>query len=315
MQKSLNGLKILILALVLSFGTSYALAAWTGPTANPPGGNTPAPINVSGVTQTKAGPFIAGLLRSFTDVYVDGRLGVGTTDPQRLVHLAENYPGGTPSMLSLENTSGTNNSGANLSFRSTVKGTNFSSGFNEMAAIRSVYQGVEGVSTEAGRKGTLKFYTANGIGLPPGSLEDSHERMRITSDGKVGIGTYPDDPSQKLEVRGNVLADNFQQPSDRRLKENIRPLQTSLPDINKLLPARYTLISTGEENIGLIAQDVEAVFPEAVKTSKTTGYKSIEYSQLTAALIKATQELSAENDALKAQLSNLEARVRVLEAR
>jgi len=59
MNKTLNSIKILILAIVLSLGLQYAFAAWSDPTSNPPGDNTPAPINVSSETQTKSGGLIA----------------------------------------------------------------------------------------------------------------------------------------------------------------------------------------------------------------------------------------------------------------
>ena len=48
-------LGILVLALLFVGGLQYALAAWTGPLSSPPDNNTPAPINVSGTSQTKTG--------------------------------------------------------------------------------------------------------------------------------------------------------------------------------------------------------------------------------------------------------------------
>lgn len=47
-------IKVLVLALVLSFGLSYVYA-WTAPTATPPGGNTAAPINTGSTNQIKIG--------------------------------------------------------------------------------------------------------------------------------------------------------------------------------------------------------------------------------------------------------------------
>lgn len=53
-SKLLNTLKVSLLAVVLSFGLSYALA-WTAPTATPPTGNVSAPINTGGAPQTIPG--------------------------------------------------------------------------------------------------------------------------------------------------------------------------------------------------------------------------------------------------------------------
>jgi len=47
---------------------------------------------------------------------------------------------------------------------------------------------------------------------------------------------------------------------------------------------------SGEKSIGLIAQDVEKVFPEIINTEEGTGLKSIEYAKLVAPLIEATKE-------------------------
>ena len=53
-KQLLSVLKVSTLAIVLSFGLSYALA-WTAPTATPPTGNVSAPINTGSTDQTKAG--------------------------------------------------------------------------------------------------------------------------------------------------------------------------------------------------------------------------------------------------------------------
>ena len=75
--------KIFIMALLLCFGFSfYAIAEWSNPTETPSGGNVPPPINTGDVSQVKNGALgINGLLRGYSDLYVDGDLGVGTTDP------------------------------------------------------------------------------------------------------------------------------------------------------------------------------------------------------------------------------------------
>ncbi len=50
----IDTLRLVALASVLCVGVSYALA-WTGPTAAPPSGDTPAPVNVSATVQVKSG--------------------------------------------------------------------------------------------------------------------------------------------------------------------------------------------------------------------------------------------------------------------
>ena len=61
----------------------------------------------------------------------------------------------------------------------------------------------------------------------------------------------------------------------------------------------------GSDDAGVIAQEVEAVFPELVTTSQK-GHKQVSYTGLIGVLIQAVKELKAENDALKARVTALE---------
>ncbi|MCK9345102.1 MAG: hypothetical protein M0P64_03205 [Candidatus Pacebacteria bacterium] len=61
LKQILSATKIVSLAIVLSFGLSYALA-WTAPAANPPAGNVSAPINASNTAQEKLGGLTVGSL-------------------------------------------------------------------------------------------------------------------------------------------------------------------------------------------------------------------------------------------------------------
>ena len=57
---------------------------------------------------------------------------------------------------------------------------------------------------------------------------------------------------------------------------------------------------------------VEQVFPELVSTPEN-GYKSVDYTKLTAVLIEAVKELRDENDVLKDTVQDLTARIDILE--
>jgi hypothetical protein len=62
---------------------------------------------------------------------------------------------------------------------------------------------------------------------------------------------------------------------------------------------------TGEREIGVIAQELEQIFPELVTTSPE-GIKQVRYAGLISVLVQAVQELKAENDALAARVLALE---------
>lgn len=88
------------------------------------------------------------------------------------------------------------------------------------------------------------------------------------------------------------------QSSDERLKTNVKTLTNSLELVSKLRGVEYDLIRDNSHNVGLIAQEVEAVVPEVVKTD-TSGMKSVAYANLVAHLIEAIKELKAKVELLE----------------
>ncbi len=140
------------------------------------------------------------------------------------------------------------------------------------------------------------------------------ERVRITPDGNVGIGTTS--PGFKLDVNGTIRGANVS-PSDMRLKTNIAPIADALDKLQQIRGVSFEWNersevlghSAGQKDIGVIAQEVETVFPELVHTSSTDGYKAVEYSRLTAVLIEAIKELKAENQTLRQRIEALEGKV------
>jgi hypothetical protein len=61
----------------------------------------------------------------------------------------------------------------------------------------------------------------------------------------------------------------------------------------------------GAEDAGVIAQEVEAVFPDLVVTL-ADGYKRVNYTGLVGVVIEAVKELKAKNDALERRVAELE---------
>ena len=90
-------------------------------------------------------------------------------------------------------------------------------------------------------------------------------------------------------------------PSDRNLKNNIENISaTKCNNILNLKPVVFELNNdkNKEKHYGLIAQDVEELYPELVKTTYKE-YKTINYIELIPLLISQIQEMKKEIDYLK----------------
>jgi len=77
--------------LSLALGMNYLYAAWTAPTAPPPGGNVSAPVNIGTTAQVKNGSLSVNAFSAFGSAYVQGKLGIGVVSPSYKVDI-----GGTP---------------------------------------------------------------------------------------------------------------------------------------------------------------------------------------------------------------------------
>ncbi|MGZ3658531.1 MAG: tail fiber domain-containing protein [Bdellovibrionota bacterium] len=130
--------------------------------------------------------------------------------------------------------------------------------------------------------------------------------------GKVGIGTTS--PGSALEVVGDIKATSFISTSDARLKMQIRSLSDGLEKILQLRGVVFSWRKDGSAGMGVIAQEVEKIFPEIVVTDKNTGLKAVRYDSLVAPLIEAVKSLYGMCRDLMARTDDNSRRLAVLEA-
>jgi hypothetical protein len=131
------------------------------------------------------------------------------------------------------------------------------------------------------------------------------------SDGFIGIGDQT--PDYRLDVNGDIGCITLHETSDKRLKSDIKPLSNVLDRLEYIRGISFAWndeaeavgAQPGEREIGVLADEVEKVFPELVD-QKDDGYKSVDYSKLTAVLVEAVKELQAQNDELRARIERLE---------
>lgn len=97
--------------------------------------------------------------------------------------------------------------------------------------------------------------------------------------------------------------------SDRRLKNNIKPIEHALEKVASLRGYSFNIRKDKKRKYGVIAQDVQKIFPELVP-SLGEGYIGVDYMGLIGPIVAAVHELKKENDALKVQLDKLQQEVR-----
>jgi hypothetical protein len=162
------------------------------------------------------------------------------------------------------------------------------------------------------------------------------ERMRITPEGNIRLFITPaiDTNIEWFQTPANVVqakiwadgnprfnvqvggsggvylssgATSWTGNSDERLKTINSNIENAVEKINTLRSVNFSWKSDplNKENLGLIAQDIQAVFPQIVDTDKD-GLMGVRYTELIPVLVKAIQELKSENDNLKSRLEVLE---------
>jgi hypothetical protein len=184
-------------------------------------------------------------------------------------------------------------------------GTTLSSQAVFLSSINGVSIDMLGASTFS----TLYFSTAVGLDATVSTLRvstimGSSDLPIFTFDmenRRVGInlgGTQQ--PRATVDVSGIVYANNFVTTSDRRLKSDIAVLP--VPTIPQSY--RYTHTETGEADIGVMADEIEAILPECVYI-RPDGYKAVSYIKLVPVCFSLIQALTERLEVLERIHSNL----------
>jgi len=109
--------------------------------------------------------------------------------------------------------------------------------------------------------------------------------------------------SSGITVTGDATATNFNTTSDATLKTNVETLTGSLDAVKAMRGVSFDWLDNGGSEIGVIAQEVEAVLPDVVSTNDE-GIKSVKYGNIVAVLIEAIKEQQLRIEALEAQLNS-----------
>jgi len=136
--------------------------------------------------------------------------------------------------------------------------------------------------------------------------------------GNIGVGTIA--PQAKLHVQGDLYISGHARKgdghfwwdlSDARLKKNVKPLTDALSQLLRLRGVFFEWAAPEEwgrlsgRHMGLVAQEVEKVFPEWVSTG-AHGYKEMTPKGLEALIVEALRELKADAGEAEARLGKCE---------
>jgi hypothetical protein len=153
-----------------------------------------------------------------------------------------------------------------------------------------------------------------GIGGTPSYKLDVNGDVRVNA-GALGVNVAPNATDGRIDASNDIVAFS----SDRRLKTNIEHIGDALGKIQSLSGFTYNWngvantvagFDTGSRYVGVYAQDVQAVLPEAIKLApfdndghdksiSGENYLTVQYEKLVPLLIEAIKELKAEVDELR----------------
>jgi hypothetical protein len=258
----------------------------------------------------------------FKDLYLSGTayvatsVGIGTTSPQRNLHIHGSGDGAikisnsTLGSGSLDGADLTLNTSGEFYLTNRESGsTIFETGGSERVRIDS--SGNVGIGTSSpyhplhvdkGATGDIAHFEGQGtVHLRIG--EASNVMYLNANNGSAEIA-FQSNGSEKMRIdsSGNLTATgNVTAFSDERLKDNIETLQGS-----KVLDMRgVSYTKDGEVSSGVIAQEIEKVAPELVHTAKDEmGTKSVAYGNLVGYLIEAIKDQQKQINDLKERLDN-----------
>lgn len=174
----------------------------------------------------------------------------------------------------------------------TTTGTIFAGGVN-LSDGNSLTLGTSSdiIGTFHGASNVFSFDIASGrkFGFTNGLLDPGQTTAHFEFDGS--FTTVAD-----INIGGTLY-----ETSDARVKENVVTIDNALDKVANLRGVNFNKIGEIETQMGVIAQEVEKVIPEVVKTNED-GEKSVAYANMVGLLIEAIKDLKSEIEEIKSKL-------------
>jgi hypothetical protein len=151
------------------------------------------------------------------------------------------------------------------------------------------------------------------IGHQAGFRETGSNLLNITNREDETPLVYGNFETDLFRINGSVEAEKVTQVSDIRLKQNITGLEHVLEKLDLISGVYFDWIKSentglqlsGGRQVGVIAQDLEKVYPELV-TTNDKGYKAVDYMKLTPVLLEAIKEQQKMIESQNSRIERLE---------
>jgi hypothetical protein len=153
-----------------------------------------------------------------------------------------------------------------------------------------------------------------GAGPVDGSGTPDYVARWTPDDNTLGIGKIRDDNSTvaintapdsnyMLKVGGNgYFSGTLTEASSLAIKENIENFTPSIDKINKIRPVKYNKKGSDKKEIGLIAEELEELFPELVEKDENGNPSGVNYSRAVTVLLGGFKELYKELQEIKKRI-------------
>ena len=215
---------------------------------------------------------VLGSSKGVNGATADVNVGIGTTAPQRQLHLK-----GTNALFRMDRPMDT---AAFMLVRTDATGS----------PLKTFVVGANASGTNTGE------FIVNDLGTAVGGV--GTRRMTIKNNGAV-------------QFTGSVTAASYFTASSLALKDNVRTFAHALDTVSRLRGVRFDWKDSGQPAVGLIAEEVETVLPEVVTHADNGAAAGVSYASLVGVLVEAVKEQQAKIDTqqttIAAQQSEMQA--------
>jgi hypothetical protein len=124
----------------------------------------------------------------------------------------------------------------------------------------------------------------------------------------TGVGGFPHtgsaDITGSLVVTGSAFVTTLTETSALRYKKYVKDLQPQTEGVYQLRPVHFRWRDDNRKDFGLIAEEVQKIYPELVTSGENGDALGISYTKLTSILVKTVQELTDRVKSLENKLDS-----------